>query len=168
MDCSAHSSWNNNNYTGEQKMRIESVVIGILLFSTFVVGGALILSNLYDNYDITEDTSLFNGTNESSRNANSQFDFIQNMTNITERYQNKMTPEGGITPVTGIDMAFANAVATFGFVRVSFQYLGMIIEQVAMTLHIPTFIVVVISSMFTITLIFTIIYMIIRFKPQRD
>ncbi len=148
-------------------MRIEQVLIGLLLFSMFMVGGALIFNDVNEKYELTPDTTLFNGTTNEGDN-NSVYNVISSInhttSNLKEKIISKSETSGDFTIADAVDILFNSAYTAVVFIKDSFILLSAIINYISISLGIPSFIGATVFIMFIISVVFTIMYLIFKFK----
>lgn len=153
-------------------MKLEQILIGLLLFSLVVVGGSLVVNDLKGNYNVSmtgQDESLFNGSmNESSSGRDgSYYDTFYKINKTATNLNDKImgTKDSKISGITALDMLINGAYSAVILLKDSFSIVGNIIKQTSFVLGIPPFIGAIIYTIFIISVIFTIIYMMFRFKP---
>ena len=144
-------------------MKIDQLLIGLVMFSLFMVMGALIFNDIHTNYELDDDKTLFNGTTNKT-DRNSIYNNIENISQTTEEMKNNTIGGTKITGITAVDQLFAGAYNTIKLIGNSFQLISQLIENIANEINAPPIFVTVIFVAVTLTIIFTIIALIFRFK----
>ena len=145
-------------------MKLEQLFIGLLKFSLFMVGGALIFNDLHTTYELTSDVSVFNGTTGES--SDSVFDVIKDINKTTSELQGKIiTDDEGFSAIAAVDALFGGAYTAVKLIGSSFSLVNAIIGQVSSTIGLPPFIGATIFIIMVLAVVFTIIYLMFRFKP---
>jgi len=144
-------------------MRFDHILIGILIFSIFIVGGVMIVNDTNTNYgNVTgsniDDDSFAHLLEESNKS-------IAEIQGISQEMNNK-TLEGDISSTTSWDSLVQGTYSTVRFISSSFSIMNNIGSAVAMALGIPEWIYGIFIAMFIIAVIMSIVYMIFRFIPS--
>lgn len=137
-------------------MKLEAFILGLITFSFVIVVGTLFVQDLNTNYGdsgVNISTSKFNST---YNNIDSMYNVSQDMKNFT--YGNELSTSNIV------DSSYQGA---YSAVRVMFGTFGLvsaIIYDISITLGIPSVLVVFAIVALTISVIFGLIYIILRFK----
>lgn len=135
-------------------MELDKFIIGLLVFTAVVVGGALIIGNLNDNY-------AFAGTNISTNDFNEVYDTTDAIYNLSSDMKGAVLG-GEVIEGTTEDSMFKGIYKAIRFITGSFKLVGDIINATATKLGIPSFFVVLALAALSISIIFSIIYIIFR------
>jgi len=148
-------------------MRIEQFLIGLIFFSAIMVGGAMMFSNVSNNYGLNENMTLFNGTTD-SRNKDSVYYIIDDLeTDVTASTKDKILGgEVSVSEDTAEDNLIAASIRGINVVGKSFKVTTLIIDEIAIRIGIPPFLRTAIFLTFVLTILFTIMYIIFKFNPR--
>lgn len=138
-------------------MKLESFLIGFIIFSVFVVAGVFIMADINTNYEGIIESNL------STSEFNSTYNTIDTMYNISQA-QKEQVIGAELEETNVIDTSYKGAFSAIRLVRNTFSLLGNIINDVARVIHIPSFFVKFALAGVTILVIFGIISIILRFK----
>jgi len=144
-------------------MRIDQIIIGLLIFSAIFVTSSLLIVDVTKVYNTELDMSLLN---TSDKNNDTAFNMVEEIENITESGKDRMIGDNGsaIGENTAEDNLFTNAYRVLKLVGGMFGLMSRLINQIALSLHVPPFLVAAIYLIFVVSVIFTIVYLIFRFK----
>ena len=142
-------------------MAIEKFLIGVAIFTAFMIGGSMIYGNVIDTYDVNttiDDT----GINEK----------VYNRINETYTLSKEIEQDVFEGDVDSGDESWATMIAggykairkTFTMASSSLSMAGEILESIGEELHIPPFLISLALYSLIITLVFGAIYMFFRFK----
>ena len=146
-------------------MRIEQLVIGLVMFSLFVLGGSLLFNDMVQTYNVSvANNTMFNGS--MGGNNNTVFDTLKEVNeDLTDGVQDKIVGDDASSSTTApFDTKFNDAMSAITLARNTFKIIGKIMNQVATTLGIPTWIVTGLFMTLVIAIVFAIIYLIFRFR----
>lgn len=135
-------------------MELDKFIIGLLVFTAIVVGGSLIIGNLNDNYE-------FAGTNISTDDFGEVYDTTDQIYNMSGDMKGAVLG-GEVTEGTTEDSMFKGVYKALRFIPTSFALVGDIINATANKLGIPGFFVVLALAALSISIIFSIIYILFR------
>lgn len=138
-------------------MKLESFLIGFIIFSVFVVAGVFIMADINTNYEGIIESNL------STSEFNSTYNTIDTMYNISQA-QKEQVIGAELEETNVIDTSYKGAFSAIRLIRNTFSLLGNIINDVARVIHIPSFFVKFALAGVTILVIFGIISIILRFK----
>jgi len=137
-------------------MRFDYLLISFLMISLFAFGGAMMIADMNSQYAFAN-VSVDNSSFKSVYNATDQIYLIsQQATNQTL----KSEIEGGSTT---IDSMIKGAYTALRLVGSTFSLFTGMAYAVASTLGIPPTIVTIAFTIFIISIIFTLIYMLFRY-----
>ena len=150
-------------------MQPHKIVLGVLLFSLFVFGGIYILygtlegddDGLFEVYDIPKDFFA-----DKLQNLTEPEKISQEIHNLTseqlEEGVGELETEGQFSL---LDIGPAKSI------RRMFSYFGVIntlVEEIALLLHLPIFIVKTIAIAVQAMIVFLILYFFMKFQPRDD
>lgn len=138
-------------------MRFDYMLIGFLIFSLFVLGGVAMINDLDDSY---EDT-----VNMTDEDFGEVYNTIDEMYDTTSSAKEK-TLEGDISDSESWESMTKGSYSAVRLVTGSFKLFTDITNAIALKLSIPQFIIKIAFIIFTISIIFGIVYMIFRFIPR--
>jgi len=131
------------------------MLIGFLIFSLFVFGGSMMIADHIRNYnDVNMSTEDFDGT----------FDYIDEVFDITEDSKD-VTLEGDTSDTDSWESMTKGSYSAVRLVKGSFGLFNNISFTVANKLQIPPVFTKVAFIAFSISIVFSIVYMIFRFRP---
>lgn len=135
-------------------MKLDSFLIGFVLFSVFIVGGVFLIGgvNTAYNYDIS--TSEFNET----------YDVIDDMYDLSQDMKGQ-TLDADIDDTESWESMTKGSYSAVRLVKNTFALFGQIAEDIGSVLHIPPFFVKFAMTALTISIIFGVIYLFMRFRP---
>jgi hypothetical protein len=137
-------------------MRLENMIIAIMIFSVLVITAFLGIVDLNENYDdVDMSTEHFSGV----------FNATEEVYNISQDMKEAVLG-GEIDDDNTENSMFKGAYASIRFVRASFGIIGSIMEAVAIELGIPAYFLTLGLGALAISVIFAIVYLVFRFKPQ--
>lgn len=132
------------------------MLIGFLIFSLFLFGGAMMVSDLSRNYDdVNMSTEEFDGT----------FDYIDEMFEITADAK-EATLDGDTSDTDSWESMTKGSYSAVRLVKGSFGLFSNVSGSVAAKLQIPLAFTKIAFIAFSIAIIFSIVYMIFRFIPK--
>jgi len=138
-------------------MKIESFIMGFIMFSLFIVAGVFIMKDVNTNYagiiDDNLSTSEFNGT----------YNTIDKMYNISQD-QSGAVIGGGLESDDITESSYKGTLTAVRLVRGTFDLVGNMINDISNVLGIPTFFIKFALAALTVAVIFGIITIILRFK----
>jgi hypothetical protein len=136
-------------------MRLDSFIISILIFSVFVVAGTNLIVDVNSNYvDVNIDTTDYN---LSQYSLNNEF----NDTSVSMK--NKVLG-GDVDEETTENSMFLGAFSSLRLIRSSFEWVGDIMQSLSRALNIPTIFISYGMAAITIMIIFSLIYLIFRYR----
>lgn len=135
-------------------MEIDKFIIGLLVFTAIVVGGALMIGDFNTNY-------AFAGTNISTSDFGEVYDTTDEVYNLSNDMKESVLG-GDVTEGTTEDSMFKGVYKALRFIPTSFQLVGDIINATATKIGIPPFFVVLALAALAISIIFSIIYILFR------
>lgn len=136
-------------------IKLEKIVFGLLLFSLILVTGVLIISNLNTNYNSGIGMDQYDGVYNT---INDTYDMSQSMKNDSLINAEFTTAEDWQGSVQGS----YKAVRTM---KDAFAIIGNILNQVAATIGIPSFMVKFALTGFTLFIVFGVIYLFRGYSP---
>jgi hypothetical protein len=135
-------------------MELDKFIIGLLIFVAVIVGGVMIIGDLNSNYG-------FAGTNISTSDFGGVYDATDEIYNLSEDMKGSVLG-GEVTEGTTEDSMFKGVYKALRFITSSFKVVGDIMNAMATKLGIPTFFIVLAMAALSITIIFSIIYIVFR------
>lgn len=135
-------------------MKLDQYLMGFIIFSLIVVSGVLIIQDVNTNYDLDMSTEEFNST----------YNTIDSMYNISQD-QNDDVLGQEIDEEDPIDSAVTGSYSAIRLIYSTYDLIGNIIRDIASTLHIPAFFITFALTALTISIMFGIIYLFVRFRP---
>lgn len=141
-------------------MRPDKFIVAILILGLVVVSGSLFIGDMNESYDLNmgQDDPNFNQT---LREANRT---VQNMTVLVAQMQNESLG-AEVTTLDTVENVFRGG---FGAVRLtgnSFSLFNSMIHAIGATLNIPAAVTSVLLTIVLVSVIFSIIYIFVRFVP---
>lgn len=133
---------------------LDKFVVAFITFSLFIVAGTFIVTNVNTNYDGNVNTSEFSGT----------YDVIDEMYNISQDMKGQ-TIDADINDDESWESMTKGSYSAVRLVKNTFKLIGQIIEDIADVLHVPQFFVVFAITALTVTIIFAVIFLFMRFRP---
>ena len=146
-------------------MRIDQLLIGLVVFSMFMVGGALIFNDLSNTYELTPNMTSFNGTTEENSEG-SVYNILADMDTTSKSMKGKILGnESSVGDEEAENILFSGGYSTLKLITGSFKLTGAIMNKIASTIGIPSFIIKGLSIILLLSVVFAIIYLIFRYKP---
>jgi len=139
-------------------MRFDSMLIGFLLISAFIIGGTMIMADLNSSY---EDE----GVNLSDDDFGDVYNTIDDMYGVASGAKED-TLGGEISEDTSWESMTKGSYSAIRLVTGSFKLFTDIANAIAAKLNIPQFLVQIAFIAFSLTIIFGLIYMIFRYGPN--
>ena len=138
-------------------MRIEAFLIGFAIFSLFIVTGVFLIKDINTSYEgiISE--------NISTSDFNQTYDTIDEMYNISQD-QKEAVIGGEISSTDVAESSYKGTLTAVRMVSNTFKLIGNIIQDIANTLHVPSYFIKIALTILTIMIIFGIISIVLRFK----
>lgn len=140
-------------------MRFDYVIIGFVIISVFVLGGTMMMHDMNTNY------ANLNISNISDSDFGTVYNTIDEMYNQTEESKVK-TLNGEISDQTSWESMTKGSYSAIRLMAGSFGLFTDITNAIAAKIGIPNFLVKAAFIVFTVLLIFSIIFMIFRFIPR--
>ena len=138
-------------------MKIESFIMGFVIFSLFIVGGVFIMSDINHNYAGIIDDNL------STSEFNNTYNTIDKMYNLSQD-QSGAVLGGDLESDSITESSYQGTLTAVRLVRGTFELAGNIIQDISNVLGIPAFFIKFALAALTIIVIFGIITIILRFK----
>ena len=135
-------------------MRLDSYLIGFIVFSVFIVTGVFIVQNVNTNYNLSVSTDEFNNT----------YNTVDSMYNISQGMKGH-TIDSDVSTTSIWESMTTGSYSAIRLVSGTFSLIGNIINDIAAVLHIPAYFIKFAMAALTISIIFGVIYIFIRFKP---
>lgn len=137
-------------------MRFDSLLIGFIVLSLFVVGGAMILNDLNNSYS---DQNI----NLSDDDFGDVYNTIDEMYDVAENSKDDALG-GDITEEESWSSMTKGSYSAIRLITGSFKLFTDITNAIASKLGIPQFITQAAFIAFSITIVFGLIYMIFRYN----
>ena len=143
-------------------MRIDTFMIGMVIFSLFIVGGVLIVQDAVTEYELNITTDEFSDVYDT---ANDMYDIGKGMKEDVLEGE----IEGGDESWESMTKGGYSAISFF---RSTFSIFGQILEALAKQLgfgddeNVSNIFTLTFTIILTILGIFAIIYMVFRFQPR--
>ena len=139
-------------------IKFDSMLIGFLILTLFIVGGTAMMVDLNTNYEEA-------GVNISTEKYGSVYNSTDEMFGIAEDGDDKLF-QGDISETDSWESMTKGSYSAVRLVKGSFSLFNNIASAIAIKMGIPTFIVNIAYIAFFLTVIFSVIYMIFRFIPR--
>ena len=136
-------------------MELDKFLIGLLVFTALMVGGVLIIGNFNENYDDVMKENI------STSDFSSVYDTTDEIYNISQDMKGSILG-GEVDADATEDSMFKGTYKTLRFVQSSFSLVGDIVSAIATKLGIPPFFVTLALAALAISIIFGILYLILR------
>jgi hypothetical protein len=138
-------------------MKIESFIMGFVIFSLFIVSGVFIIHDVNQNYEGVIDSNL------STSEFGDTYNTIDKMYNISQDQSSAVL--GGELESTDItESSYKGTLTAVRLVRGTFELVGNIMQDISSVLGIPSFIIKFALTALSIAVIFAVITIILRFK----
>lgn len=137
-------------------MELKNFMIGILLFSFFMVGGSFLFEGMVQSYNlsVTSEDVGFNATHN----------IINDMYKDTDLMKNNSLKADVEGENETTDSLIKGAYKAIKLVPNSVRLINVVIQDVAMEIGIPNFITTTFVTLIFIITTFGVIYLIFRFK----
>lgn len=137
-------------------MKLDAFIIGIAIFSFFIVGGSLVLNDVFDNYDV----------NASVTGEGSNFSSVYNTINETYELSQDIKEHTLEAELEGADESWESMVkgsySGIRMVKNSFTLVGDILDEIAKVVGIPAWMIKFAITILTVSILFAIIYLVFR------
>ena len=143
-------------------MRLDTLIIAMLIGSLFIVGSTQFFSSYVNNYD---KVGMVNGSTESlAANFSGVYDIIDASYNQSQDIKNQILGNDTIDEDNPWDSLIKGSYSALKLISTSFNLIGEIANALADGLKVPRFIVTTIMTVLLVSILFSIIYMVFRFK----
>lgn len=139
------------------KIKIEMFLIGFCIFSAFILMGVFIIKDINTSYEGIIDEKI------STADFNESFNSVDKMYNISQD-QKEVVMGGELTAGSITESSFGGTMTAVRMVSGTFSLVGAIINDVSKTIGIPTFLIKIALTIISISIIFGVISIILRFK----
>lgn len=140
-------------------MRPDQFIIGFLIFTAFIIGGLLVITDLNSNYNFVDmDTSAFNTV---YANVSEMYNTSKDMTDAV--LGNELAVEGD---QSWESMTKGGYKAGKEFIVSTPKIAGGIANSVVKELPIPPIFATITLIGVTLFLIFSLVYLVMRFQPR--
>ena len=141
-------------------MKFENMLIGFLVFTLFIIGGIMMISDMESNYAFAN----------VSLNASDQFGSVYNTTGEIFSNTNDMKEKVLGKDISGTTSSWETMITgSYSAIRLitgSFRIIGDIANDIAKKIGIPEIIVTTIITVVILLVIFSVIYILFRFIPR--
>jgi len=138
-------------------MRFDYLLIGFLMISLFSIGGALMIGDLNSEYEGILTTNV----------STSDFKEVYNQTakiySLSQEVENQTLKADIDAGSTSIDSMIRGSYAALRLVGSTFGLFQSMAFAVSDSLHIPEWIVTIAFTVFIISILFSLIYMLFRY-----
>jgi len=138
-------------------MRFDYILIGILLVALFTVGGVMMIEDMAANYESV------NMTSDDFMNVT---DTVSEMFNLTVDSKEKVLDQEISSGDESWESMTKGSYSAIRFIQGTFKIIHTMIYSVSEKLHVPPVFIVILYTIFTVSAIASIIYMIFRFLPK--
>jgi len=139
-------------------IKFDSMLIGFLILTLFIVGGTAMMVDLNTNYEEA-------GVNISTEKYGSVYNSTDEMFGIAEDGDDKLF-QGDISETDSWESMTKGSYSTVRLVSGSYALFKGVTTTVAEEIGVPPIIVRVAYIAFVLTIVFSIVYMIFRFIPR--
>ena len=134
--------------------KIETLLIGIIVFAIFIVSGTLMIADINTNYNITiGNDEDFNSTYALSNRMLSE-------TNATTQNMKEKMLDSDVSTTDTISSMLKGGFSAIRLVKNSFGLVYSLLNNIAIALSIPTFFVGAAFTIMIILVVFSIIYLV--------
>ena len=138
-------------------MKIETFLMGFVMFSLVIVSGVFLMADINTNYEGIIDSNL------STSEFNDTYNTIDDMYNLSQDQKDNIIGEE-LSESNFIDLAYKGTFSAIRLVTTTFKLVGNIIEDISRVLKIPTFFIKFALTALSIAVLFGIISIVLRFK----
>jgi hypothetical protein len=138
-------------------MRFDYLLIAFLMVSFIAIAGSMMISDMNTSY---ADMGIINSSNDS---FNQVYNATNNIKAISDQAYNttlKAEIEGGST---SIDSMLRGSYSTLRLIGATFGLYQSIVLALASVFGIPTFAINIAITIFTISVVFSLVYMLFRY-----
>lgn len=136
-------------------MKLDQFLIGLILASAVLVTFILFIGEMNANYDDLD------GQNISTDDFGDSYDKIDEVYGISQEMKNK-TIGVELTSDDPLSAAYQGSYEALRLIKSSFDVVGTMINDLADALGIPSYFIVLLSTIITISVIFALIYLVWR------
>lgn len=136
-------------------MKLDQLMLGLLIFGVFVAGAVFVVQDLNASYNLTMQTDEFNST----------YNQINSLYN-TSRDMEDQVINADISTTTSWESMMKGSYSAVRLVTAPVALISAIIDDLSKTLGVPAFIVTFLTTALLISVIWAIIYIIMRFIPR--
>ena len=134
--------------------KIETLLIGLVVFGVFIVSGVLMIADINSNYNTTiGNDENFNSTYTLSNRM------LSETNKTTQDMQEKML-DSDVSTTDTISSMLKGGFSAIRLVKNSFGLVNSLLHNIASALDIPTFFVGAAFTIILILVVFTIIYLV--------
>lgn len=134
-------------------LELDKFLLAFITFSVFIVAGVFIVGNVNNNYGDNLNTSDFSGT----------YNVIDDMYNLSQDMK-QQTIDADINEVESWESMTKGSYSAVRLVKNTFKLIGQILEDIASTLGVPAFFIKFAIAALTISIIFAVIFLFLRYK----
>lgn len=139
-------------------MRPDQILIGLLIFGLVIIGAVGIVGSMATDYEVTQDTSVFEGANGSD--VDSTYNNVREISNITTQISDKISTQEGVSGSNALNAVIQGIWGVVLLIPKTFGLVNGILNSVGAAIGIPPFITTTIFIIFVIGILFMILYLI--------
>lgn len=133
---------------------LDKFLVGFAIFALFLTSFLFVIGQTNQDYSTSISTNSFNKTYSS----------IDDLYNLSQNQKDKVI--GGEVDADAFeDGAIGESLKAVRTISTTFGILGDVINDLSSEFGVPTFIIKFLLTIFTILIIFAIIYLFVRFRP---
>ncbi len=137
-------------------MKLETPIMAALISVLFLIGGTMIINEHIVNYDI-------NVTNKVFQNISAQY----NETYAISSLMKEKTEPGEVSSGLGaLDQLISGIFNVVQYIWQSISITKALVTEIGLEIGMPAFIIDIFFAMIGVALIFSIVYLIFRYKPK--
>ena len=142
---------------GKKGVKFESVLIGFLIFSLFIIGGTFMMVDLNNNYG-------YDGVNISTEQYVSVFNTTDKILELSETADQKAF-QGDIAEVESADSTIRGTYSVIRLASNTYELFWGVITAVQKELGVPVVIITAAYAAFVLVIVFSLVYLVFRYKP---
>ena len=139
-------------------MKPDQVIIGLLLFSLFVIAGVTITTNMASDYDVALNSSIFDGAENESEDT--IYAPVREISNITSRISTQISSQEGVSGDSAVGAVLSGIWGVLLLIPASFSLVSGILQGIGGALNIPPIITTILFMIFVVGILFMIVYLI--------
>ena len=142
---------------GKKGVKFDSILIGFLVFSLFIIGGTFMMVDLNTNYG-------YDGVNISTEQYVGVFNTTNQILEISETADKKAF-QGDVSEIESADATIKGTYSVIRLASNTYELFWGVVTAVQKELGVPVVIITAAYAAFVLVMVFSLVYLVFRFKP---